>query len=354
MSGKRVNFRFVRQAVTMPMVLGRYDTALAEDSRGQWRGPCPIHKGSNQNQFVVTPPNKWHCFGDCAHDVRFHNGGGNTLDFVRGMEGIDTGNAGQDTYQTALLIIDWFNLGQDAYLDEGEATPPKQPVCTRWKQMPAVATPTAKSEPPATLSNPPLERGGTWFLNRDYEYPYLIEARGLTSDITRYFGVGHYTARHHKGSMHNRCVIPIHNADGNIVAFVGRWPGDDPPEGEGKYKLPKGFRKSLELFNLHRVPKDAKSVVLVEGYFDVFKLHQCGIPNVVAAMGASLSDWQQALLCERFYGVQVFFDGDKTGREGSAAVASQLIRQIWVKVIECPEGSQPEHLSQEALQALVM
>jgi DNA primase len=47
-----------------------------------------------------------------------------------------------------------------------------------------------------------------------------------------------------KGIMAGRVAIPIHNEQGELVAYAGRWTGD-PPDGEGKYKLPTGFHKSV-------------------------------------------------------------------------------------------------------------
>ena len=67
--------------------------------------------------------------------------------------------------------------------------------------------------------------------------------------------------------MAGRIAIPIHDEAGDLVAYAGRWPGDDGwPEGEERYKLPQGFQKSHVLFNLHRV-LDAEHLVVVEGYF---------------------------------------------------------------------------------------
>ena len=44
------------------------------------------------------------------------------------------------------------------------------------------------------------------------------------------------------------------------------------PGGKGRYELPAGFRKELELFNLHRV-KHCRHLVVVEGYFGAIRLH---------------------------------------------------------------------------------
>ena len=68
----------------------------------------------------------------------------------------------------------------------------------------------------------------------------------------QFFGLG-YCA---KGTMSGRIAIPIHNHEGALVGYAGRWPGE-PPEERPKYKLPKGFRKSAEVFNLHRALQES-------------------------------------------------------------------------------------------------
>ena len=96
--------------------------------------------------------------------------------------------------------------------------------------------------------------------------------------------------------MAGHVVIPIHNVDGKIVAYAGRWPGD-PPDETPKYKLPAGFRKSVELFNLHRAIEepDDQPLIIVEGFFDCMKLVQNGYDRTVALMGSTLSPVQEEL-----------------------------------------------------------
>ena len=83
------------------------------------------------------------------------------------------------------------------------------------------------------------------------EHPYLAE-RGLTLETIVDFGVGFCA----KGMMADRIAIPIHNAEGKVVAYAGRFPGEPPDEDTPKYKLPQGFRKSQELFNIDRAIKE--------------------------------------------------------------------------------------------------
>ena len=154
-------------------------------------------------------------------------------------------------------------------------------------------------------------------------HPYLDE-RGIPPELRERFGLGYCE----KGIMAGRVCIPIHNADGQIVAYAGRWVGplEDLPEGKGKYELPTGFRKELELFNLHRV-KDCKHLVVVEGFFGAIRLHGLRIP-AVALMGTSVSVQQLELLAHaNARHITVMLDGDEAGREAAEKVAGAIAQR---------------------------
>ena len=150
--------------------------------------------------------------------------------------------------------------------------------------------------------------------------------------------------------MRGRIVIPIRNARGQLVAYVGRAPDSRPP----KYKLPAGFRKALELFNLQRAAvTGSKTVILVEGYFDCMRVHQAGFPWVVALMGSSLSAAQESALLRHFDRIVLMLDGDAAGRAASQAIAARLWRRCLVQAVQVPDGSQPDQLSSSAVRRLL-
>jgi DNA primase len=129
----------------------------------------------------------------------------------------------------------------------------------------------------------------TFTLKLDPSHPYLVE-RGLSAELVAQFGLGYCSL----GSMAGRICIPIHNAASDLVAYAGRWPGDELPEDVEKYRLPAKFEKSRVLYNLHRVA-DATHVVAVEGYWSAIRLHALGLP-LVGLMGWSVSEEQIAAL----------------------------------------------------------
>ena len=159
--------------------------------------------------------------------------------------------------------------------------------------------------------------------------------------------------------MAGRIAIPIHDAQGAIIAYAGRWPGN-PPEGEPKYKLPRGFKKSLVLYNLHRVlalkstPEQrlAGPVIVVEGYWSVFRLTQLGYPNVVALMGSTLSSAQARLQTAHVDRAIVIMDGDPPGRQAQAEIVDRLARHLWIRGIELPDGADPDTMAEDVLSTL--
>jgi hypothetical protein len=100
---ERVYFEQVKRAVSIEAVLlARYGIELKR--RGQsLKGCCPIHKGSNPTQFVVSN-GLWHCFGDCKR-------GGSIIEFVAAMENVEARDA-------ALMIARWFAISSGNVINQ--------------------------------------------------------------------------------------------------------------------------------------------------------------------------------------------------------------------------------------------
>jgi len=303
-----VDFAAVKRAVSLETVLRHYQVPGLRRRRNRLQGCCPIHRGEREDSFRVDlDKNVFRCFSCQA--------GGNVLAFVAAMERCSIRDA-------ALRLQHWFSIGMP---DRSWA--PVSAQLVRKKEG----------------GNPPLHFALT---NVDYAHRYLAE-RGIDRATAVEFGVGFYAR---PGLMIGRIVIPIHNGRGEIVAYAGRALDDRAP----KYKLPTGFHKSLELFNLHRaLAAGNKTVIVVEGYFDCMRVHQAGFPGVVALMGASLSPRQESTLLERFDRVIVLLDGDAAGLAGSRSIAARLSGRCSLVTVELPDGTQPDQLSTTAIQELL-
>ena len=144
--------------------------------------------------------------------------------------------------------------------------------------------------------------------------------------------------------------VPIHNASDELIAYAGRAIDGQEP----RYRFPAGFRKSLVLFNLHRVlATAARTVVVVEGFFDTLAVHQAGYQAVVGLMGSTLSRNQTDLLTSHFDRVVVMLDGDDAGRLGAMNIAQTLGARMSVSAISLGDGRQPDHLPSREIQGIM-
>jgi DNA primase len=328
----------------MEQVLAHYnvlDTFKRTGSR--LSGPCPIHGGSNPSQFRVdTERNLWNCFSECKH-------GGNTLDFIAKKEDLSIHDA-------ALKACEWFGISLDEITEDNSDDKParreEHPVNTAPQSNPRPA-PKPAQKPEDNSPNPPL-KFRLEKLQRDP--PYLTEKRGLSQETILDFGLGYFTGD--KGLMIGRIVIPIHNVQGEVVAYVGRWPGEPPDKNTPKYKLPTGFKKGQELFNIDRAIKEPADhpLVIVEGFFDAIQLHQHGLKKVVALMGSTMTAAQEELIRQHTSAqslILVLLDEDEAGRAGREDIARRLSKFCFVKAHAFgKEGMQPEHLSAAAVAQL--
>jgi DNA primase len=335
---KFVDFKAVKAAITMEQVLERYGLMHQFKRSGdRLSGPCPIHKGSNPTQFSVSiEKNVWNCFSECKH-------GGNVLDFISRMENVSI-------LAAANKAIEWFHLDPEAMSadssQEAEETGEARKAGDSSRPKPA-------AQPAPVVENGAPNKPLQFRLDKlQREHPYLTQ-RGLTLETLIDFGVGFCA----KGMMAERIAIPIHNPEGKVVAYAGRYPSD-PSEGTPKYKLPQGFRKSLELFNVDRARKEPVEVtmVIVEGFFGCMKLHQHGCRRVVALMGSTMSAAQEEMIrkiTDHKSQVIVMLDEDEAGRAGRDDIATRLSKFCFVKVQTFEqEGQQPEDLSAEEVQQL--
>jgi DNA primase len=337
---KFIDFKAVKAAITMEQVLEHYGLlSKFKRSGDRLSGPCPIHKGSNPTQFSVSvEKNVWKCFSECKH-------GGNTLDFIAKMEDVSI-------LAAANKAIEWFHLDPEAMSADSnqEAGETSEPA-----RNGEVAQPKPAARPAPVQENGTPNKPLQFRLDKlQREHPYLA-GRGLTLETIVDFGIGYCD----KGMMAGRIAIPINNVEGKVVAYAGRWPGEPPDEDTPKYKLPPGFRKSQELFNIDRAVREPadKPLLIVEGFFDCMKVHQNGWRKVVALMGSTMSHAQEKLIRQHTNGqshVIVMLDENEAGRFGREDIASHLSTHCFVKVhtFDTPDA-EPEHLTADEVKQLL-
>ncbi len=336
MPAQRIDFRYVRQHADFAKVLAAYGIALEKDGGrpGQFKGLCPFHDDQKPSLKINTERNIYNCFPCGA--------GGNVLEFVMEYDECDLRAA-------AKTVADLSGI---PYSDGSAPTATAvRRVAPRRREIaaPLPTTPTPAHDVAAT-ANPVL----TFVLkNLVTEHPF-IASRGLSPAMIETFGLGIAT----RGIMKDRLVFPIHNANGELVAYCGRYVGDVPPEDEPKYKQPPNFRKEWELFNWHRAKERlgaTRPVVVVESFFSTIKLHVVTEYPVVSPMGRSMSDNLLTLLkAGGVRRVMLLFDGDDPGRAAVTTVGRQLLAAgLEVTAPVVPEDFKPHRWTEENLRDLL-
>ena len=322
-----LDFKELRKQLDFGKVLQRYGVELK--LRGdQHHGfcPLPLHKGKrNSASFSANLKRKiWQCFG-CGE-------GGNVLDFAVLMEGGNPKN-GEDVARVARK------------LNEGIGSSPSESKAGE------------KSEETVedAIINAPIDfelKG----LDASHPYPFN---RGFSKETVERFGLGFCS----RGLLTNRLAIPLQDAEGKLVGYAGRLVDDKAISEENpKYKFPgrrkrKGvtydFRKSLFLYNAHRLHHPVSDVVVVEGFPSVWWLTQAGIAEVVSPMGASCSKEQGESIVSLVKAngcVWIFTDDDAAGERCAHDVFSHVGSYRFVKRLLFKDALQPTDVGANALQ----
>ena len=143
---------------------------------------------------------------------------------------------------------------------------------------------------------------------------------------------------------HGRVMFPIHSLTGRVIGFGGRILVNDKKS--PKYQnSPESeiYDKKQTLYGIY-FAKNAiaknDECILVEGYFDVLRMHQIGIENVVASSGTSLTMEQIRLVKRYTKNITMLYDGDAAGIHAALRGTDMILSEgMSVRVVVLP----PEH-----------
>ena len=149
-----------------------------------------------------------------------------------------------------------------------------------------------------------------------------------------------------------RVIFPVNTVTGRVVAFGGRILSNEKKL--AKYvNSPESiiYSKSNELYGIYQAKQAITKndrCYLVEGYIDVTAMHQCGIENVVASSGTSLTTGQIRLIRRFTSNITVLYDGDSAGIHASLRGIDMLLAEgMNIKVLLLPDGDDPDSFSRK-------
>jgi len=143
-----------------------------------------------------------------------------------------------------------------------------------------------------------------------------------------------------------RIIIPIHDSQGELIAFGGRVIDDSAQPKYLNTSQTALYDKGRTLFNLHRARKSVhefKHAVLMEGYFDAITAWQAGVTNVVTTSGTALTEHQVKLLKRETQELLLAFDRDDAGLNATQRAIELASKSgIYIKVVRVPQGKDPD------------
>ena len=335
----------ILSAARIEEVVGEFVT-LKKRGANLW-GTCPFHNEKTPSFSVNPARNIFKCFG-CGK-------GGDSAKFLMEHEHI--------TYPEALrYLAKKYNI----QIEEKELTPEEQMAQTEREKMFNINA-FADKYFVDTLWNTDEGKsvGLEYFRERGYLNP-IIEKFHLGYSPSKWEAFTNYakdngydpeflekvgfSIKRQNGEYydryHGRVMFPIHNLTGKVIGFGGRILQADPEKKLAKYQnSPESeiYQKKETLYGIYFarnaiVNKD--ECILVEGYFDVLRMHQIGIENVVASSGTSLTTEQIRLIKRYTKNITMLYDGDAAGVHAALRGTDMILAEgMNVRVVVLP----PEH-----------
>lgn len=331
----------VRDAADLVGVIGEH--VELRRTGADYRGPCPFHGGTHRNFAVIPKKQMYYCF--VCHE------GGDVFTFFMKRLGMDYPTAVRDVARRVGITIP----------ERGPAGPdPREPlysavgVAHEWYQEQlrdaADAAAARKYIEGRSLDLENMLPYGLGWAGEGAAFLAAMRKLGIADDTL--VGAG-LAVRKDDGEVRarfwQRLLFPIHDLRGRVVGFGGRRLDD----GEPKYlNSPESeiFHKGRLLYNLHAAKhaiRRAEQAIVVEGYFDVLRLLECGMEHVVAPLGTGFTAEQAQLLKRVTQRVVLLFDSDAAGLRATFRTADELLRAgLRVTVATMPEGEDPDTLAQ--------
>ncbi len=144
-----------------------------------------------------------------------------------------------------------------------------------------------------------------------------------------------------------RIICPILGLDGQTVAFGGRLLQDE--KNQPKYLNSPDtpiYTKGRLLYGFDRARaevKERRSVLIVEGYFDLLSLAAYNVRHVAATLGTALTSDHLRLLKGYVDQAVLVFDADEAGRTAAARALPLFISaDLEGRVLSLPDGHDPD------------
>lgn len=334
----------IKSASDIVAVVGTY--LALKPAGATFKALCPFHNDSRPSMDVDPRRQRYRCWSCSAH--------GDVITFVQHMEKVG--------FKEARSI-----LATRAGIKLDEAPSPQDHARTRlhdimrWAQQKyqecllndPLAEPARKYLGERKLSGKTVRDFGLGFAPIAGDWiTKLAHAEDVPNDVLEEVGLiaPRAEGRGFYDRFRDRVMFPIKDVQARPIAFGGRIMPDSPyasraPKYYNSTETPL-FSKSDVLYGLdlaRQAAAHAGYLALVEGYTDVMMAHQCGVPQVVAAMGTALNSRHVRQICRYVPKVVLVYDADTAGNIASDKGLEQFLpyHEIEVAIATLPPGLDP-------------
>ena len=335
----------IRNAVDIVDVVNEY-VQLKKQGRNYF-GLCPFH-GENTPSFSVSPDKQiFHCFGCGA--------GGNVFTFLMDIEGYSFVEAAKELAERGNIPLEIEISDSSARTEQPSASKKMivahELLCKFYHHL-LVNTKEGENAlqylEDRGFTRQAIDRFSIGYALNSWEFvTNFLSKRGFDSDLLDQAGIIVKREEDDKqfDRFRNRIMFPIHNHQGEVVAFSGRALGNDEPKYLNTPETPI-FNKSKLLYNFHQARANIRKkefVVLFEGFADVISAAEAGVDNGVATMGTSLTEEHIQILKRNCNEVLLCFDSDKAGIEAANRASNMFFQEgMTIKVAYMPDGLDPD------------
>ena len=316
-------------SVVDPYAILEYFGATHITNRGRYIScTCPIHKGDNPDGFCVyihdssgLPIFFWKCYTHNC-DAEYQR---NIIGFVMACSSMSFDEAVRFLCQYTGINIEDFE-DDKVSISEIENRRSLSSVCRALSKINNTEIDFTK------VKNP--------YLNEDFVARSLrrrnlyFKERGFSDLVLDTFEVGHCCPPDSPwsyASCASRAVIPIRDENFRLVGISGRAEMEVDRKIDNKYRILSGSNKSGVLYGYYLSKayiEEKKSIILVEGFADLWKCWMAGIKNVVAVMGKKITDQQLKLILSSSHRALICFDYDNGRNEESVIQIKKTLSQF--------------------------
>ena len=315
-------------------------------SGANYLGLCPFHQEKSPSFNVNAPRQIFHCFG-CGV-------GGNVFTFLMRMEGL--------TFPEAVK-----RLGEKVgvTVEETPVTPADRQRRDQRERLVKINEAACVFYHRLLLEDAAGAPARRYLRQRGYEAETVRAFRlGFAPDqweaLIQHLSSQGFTAaemqaaglvragrdgRGDRDLFHSRLLFPILDAEGKVVAFGGRVLDNGTPKYLNSPETPL-YHKGRILYGLYQgrdAIRQARTVLVVEGYFDLLALHRAGIANAVAACGTALTADHARLLKRYAETATLVFDADPAGRQATFRAMDALLPEgLTVNGVGLASGEDPD------------